>query len=288
MKKKDKIFCNLFLAPSFILYTAILVFSIGMTIYYSTLNWSGLSSGTFTGIQNFVKLFKDADFWGTLKNTLIFIVLAVSLQNIFGLILAYVVSRIKKGYSFFRAVFFIPVILTSTAIAQMFILFFSQSGPLNWLLGSLGLESLQKAWLSDPKTVLLCVILPEVWQYIGTYFLIHLTGIQNISGEVIESARIDGASSPRILVRIIIPMMSEVIQVGVLFSLINALKSFNYSWLMTHGGPGTTSAYTSVYMYKTIFQNYEYGYGSAIAVVVLVILTIVTFAVKSFFNKAND
>lgn len=282
MKKNKNLFCNLFLAPAVILYTGFLVLAIGLTIYYSFLDWNGLGKAAFDGLTNYKRMFRDNMFWNTVKNTLIFIVLAVTLQNVLGIILAYAVSRIKKGYSFFRAVFFLPVILTSAAIAQMFVLFFSQGGPVNWMLG------LEKAWLSDPKTVLYCIIFPEVWQYVGTYFLIHLTGIQGIPEDVIESARLDGASTPRILVQVILPMMSEVIQVGILFSLINAVKSFNYSWLMAYGGPGTSSSYVSVYMYKTIFQNYEYGYGSALAAFMLLVLVVVTFLVKTIFNKKAE
>jgi raffinose/stachyose/melibiose transport system permease protein len=286
--KKDKgkyLFCGLFISPAFIVYTGMLVFSVITTLYYSTLKWDGLGSGVFDGLENYIRLFRDMAFWGIARNTLIFIVFSVVLQNIFGIILAYLVSRIFMAYRFFRAVFFLPVVVTSAAVATMFTMFFADNGVVNWFIRSIGLDMLIRPWLMDSKTVLMCVMLPEVWQSTGIYFLIHLAGVQAIPEEVIESARMDGARSPVILLRIIVPMMTEVIQVGVLFSLINAIKSFNFSWMMTFGGPGTASAYVSVYMYKKVFQDFRYGYGSAVAVILLIALILITVSFKAYFNR---
>jgi raffinose/stachyose/melibiose transport system permease protein len=291
-KNKGKyLFCGLFLSPAFIVYTVMVVFSVITTIYYSTLKWDGLGSGVFDGFTNYARLFKDKTFWGITGNTITFVVLSVVLQNVFGIILAYLVSRINWGYRFFRAVFFLPVVVTSAAVATMFTMFFNDAGVVNWLLRALGLDGIIRPWLMDPKTVLYCVIFPEVWQFTGIYFLIHLAGVQAVPDEVIESARMDGARSVTVLLRIIVPMMTEVIQVGVLFSLINAVKSFNFSWMMTFGGPGTSSAYVSVYMYKRVFQDFRYGYGSAVAVILLIALIIITVSFKAYFNrltKDND
>jgi raffinose/stachyose/melibiose transport system permease protein len=288
--KKDKgkyIFCGLFISPAFIVYTGMLVFSVIITLYYSTLKWDGLGSGVFDGLSNYIRLLQDKAFWGIARNTLIFIVFSVILQNVFGIILAYLVSRIFKGYRFFRAAFFLPVVVTSAAIATMFTMFFADNGVVNWFINGIGLGALIRPWLMDQKTVLLCVMLPEVWQFTGIYFLIHLAGVQAISEEIIESARMDGARSFTVLLRIIVPMMTEVIQVGVLFSLINAIKSFNFSWMMTFGGPGTASAYVSVYMYKKVFQDFRYGYGSAVAVILLISLIIITVFFKAYFNRLS-
>jgi raffinose/stachyose/melibiose transport system permease protein len=197
------------------------------------------------------------------------------------------VSRITRGYRFFRASYFMPVVVTSVATATIFVLFYTSNGPLNWWLRLIGLEHLIRPWLSDPNLVRFSVMFPEIWQFTGTYFIIHLAGVQSIPSDVIESAKIDGASSARILTRIIAPMMTEVIQVGILFSMVNAIKSFNFSWIMTGGGPGTQSAYVSVYMYRRIFMDFRYGYGSAMAVVILVALIVITVVFKSVFNSAT-
>lgn len=284
MNNRKNLFCNLFLAPAFLLYTVFIVFAIILSIYYSTLNWTGFGKGTFAGIENFVRLFQDDNFWQCVKNTGVFVVAAVVIQNLAGLSLAYMVSRIGAGYKFFRAAFFVPVVITAVAVATMFMLIFSTSGPLNWFLNTFGLQSFIHPWLSDPKTVLACVAFSEIFQYIGLYFMIHLTGIQSLPADVMESAKIDGASSSTILFKIIVPMMSEVIQVGVLFSLINALKSFVYPWVMTNGGPGYSSAYLSVFMYTRFFQDFKYGYGSSVAVVMMAVLVIIMVVFKSFFN----
>jgi raffinose/stachyose/melibiose transport system permease protein len=288
MKNRGKfLFCGLFLSPAFIIYTAMVVFSVAATGYYSTLKWEGLGSGVFTGPANYIRFFRDGSFPEIAKNTFVFIAFSVVLQNVFGIILAYLVSRIKTAYRFFRAVFFMPVVITSAAVATMFTMFFADNGVINWFIRLLSLGRFIRPWLMDTKTVLICVMLPEVWQFTGIYFLIHLAGIQAIPEEILESARMDGARSPVILWKIIVPMMTEVIQVGILFSLINAVKSFNFSWMMTFGGPGTASAYFSVYMYKRIFQDFRYGYGSAVAVVLLVVLVLITVLFKAYFNRLN-
>jgi raffinose/stachyose/melibiose transport system permease protein len=288
MKNKGRfLFCGLFLSPAFIIYTVLVVFSVFITGYYSLLKWDGLGAGVFDGLANYARFFRDKTFWETGRNTFIFIVFSVILQNVIGIVLAYLVSRVKTGYHFFRAVFFLPVVITSAAVATMFTMFFADTGAINWFIRLVGLGGLVRPWLMDPKTVLMCVMLPEIWQFTGIYFLIHLAGIQIIPEEVLESARMDGARSPVILWKIIVPMMTEVIQVGVLFSLINAVKSFNFSWMMTFGGPGSASAYFSVYMYKRVFQDFRYGYGSAAAVALLIVLVLITVSFKAYFNRVN-
>lgn len=285
---KKSLFCNLFLAPAFILYTGFIVLSIAFSIYYSTLNWSGFGEGIFAGFDNFIDLFQDQNFWQCATNTTIFVIVAVVAQNIVGLFLAYMISQIKIGYKFFRAALFVPVVITAVAVASMFMLIFSVNGPLNYLLNILGLQNVTKAWLSDPNTVLGCVIFSETFQYIGLYFIMILTGMLSLPGDVIESAKIDGANRLQVLFRIMVPMLSEVMQVSVLYALINALKSFVHPWVMTNGGPGYTSSYISIFMYMKLFQDYKYGFGSAVAVVVLLVLLIILIIFKSFFNAREN
>jgi raffinose/stachyose/melibiose transport system permease protein len=279
------LFSVTFLAPAFITYTLFIVFSVLTTFRYSFLKWEGLGTGSFTGVSNFMRMFRDAEFWQSCRNSLLFVVFYVVIENVMGLILAFMVSRISLGYRFFRSLYFIPVVVTATAVSVMFNMFYTDTGVVNMILRAVGLGNLVRPWLSDVKLVIYCVMLPEIWQFTGVYFLIFLAGVQTIPEEVIESARMDGARSPRILVQIIVPMMSEVVQIGVLFALINALKSFNFSWLMTSGGPNGASTYVSVYMYKMVFQSFSYGYGSAVSVVLLFFIVIITVSFKSFFNR---
>jgi raffinose/stachyose/melibiose transport system permease protein len=283
--KGKNLFSAAFLAPAFTIYTVLTVFSVITTVRYSFLKWEGLGSGSFTGFSNYLRMFRDADFWQSCRNTLLFLLFYIVIENVAGLILAYLVSRISLGYRFFRSLYFIPVVVNATAVSLMFTMFYTDTGVVNLLLRAVGLGGLVRPWLSDPNVAIYCVMLPEIWQFTGVYFLIFLAGVQSLPEEVLESARIDGARSARILVQIIVPMMSEVIQIGVLFALINALKSFNFSWLVTAGGPNGASMYVSVYMYKMVFQSFSYGYGSAVSVVILLFIIVITVSFKSFFNR---
>lgn len=288
LRKKDKLFSTVFLAPAFIIYTLIFAIALIVTGYYSLLDWNGMGAKTFVGLQNYLQITKDDIFWKVAGNTAKFVIMALIIQVVVGLLLAYAVSRVKYGYKFFRSVFFLPVVISSTATALMFTILYNETGPLNMILEWLHLEGWKHTWLSDPKVVLYCVILPEIWQYIGVYFIIQLTGIQSISEDVIESARIDGASNAKVLTKIIIPMMSDIIQVCVIFALSNAIKSFNYGWIMTFGGPNNASSYISTYIYKNVYYDYKYGYGSAVAMALflfVLLCVIIFYAIAKKFRE---
>jgi raffinose/stachyose/melibiose transport system permease protein len=149
----------------------------------------------------------------------------------------------------------------------MFVLLFNGDiGPLNKILEPIGLD---RNWLSDSKTVLGAVIVPQLWQYLGIHFVIFLAGINSIPAEVLESATIDGASRLRTTFKIIIPLSWETIQLSLIYTFIGCLKTFDYSWVMTRGGPGTLSSFIATSLYKQAFMQNAYGYGSSIATTII-------------------
>jgi raffinose/stachyose/melibiose transport system permease protein len=285
--KRDRIFSAAFLAPAIIPYTVFVLIALSMTVFYSFFNYTGISEKVFAGLNNFTRIVKDESFWFVARNTAIFLFTALILEVGLGLVIAFLISKTATAFKFFRMTFFLPVVISSAATAVMFVYVFRGDGALNALLHFIGLGALQKSWLSNKNTVLYAVMAPEIWQQIGVYFIIMLAGIQSIPKDILESAQIDGAKSTRTLFSIVIPMMSEVIQVCVIFALTNIAKSINYSQIMTDGGPGISSSYLSIYTYRKIFSDFEYGYGSSIAVVVLILLLIFTVVFKRINNLAN-
>lgn len=277
MKKITKTSTIFFLGPSVVMYSLLVIIPVIFTSYYSFTDWSGIGPQTFIGFQNFIEMFREPDFLTTFKNTLIVTVISIAFQIPIGLILSYLLYRGIRGFKYFRAIYFLPVVIAPMAIGLMFTLFLNnETGVLNDLLGMIGLGRFQTAWLSNPDVVLYSVISPQVWQYIGLYVIIFLAAMQTIPEEIIESARIDGASTVIIFYRIVCPMISDVIKIAIILCFTGSLKSFDYPWIMTSGGPGVQSAYLGVYMFRAAFINFSFGKGSATNLIILITALVFT------------
>jgi raffinose/stachyose/melibiose transport system permease protein len=287
-KARDNAFSAAFLAPSFILYTAFVIFTIGMAVYYTMTNWKGVGPKTWIWFKNYVELFtKDVDYWTVTKNSFVLVGLAILIQNPLGLLLAYLVSRVKTGYRVFRSAIFLPVVIPMASTGVLFSLFLSgDTGAMNYLLTLFGLGGLQRMWLSDPKVALFAVALPQVWQYLGIHFIIYLAAIQSIPAEIMESAHMDGASSWKVMTRIIVPLLFDVILIGIILNVTGSLKSFDMSWIMTWGGPGIASAYISVLMYRYAIKGFDFAYGTTVAMTILLYSLAFTIAFRRIFRKS--
>lgn len=160
-------------------------------------------------------------------------------------------------------------------------------GPINTFLKAVGMEKYIKNWLSDPDIVLFSVILPGIWQYLGYHFVILLAGMQSIPSEIIESARIDGANTVDIFSKIVIPNVKSMIQVCIIINLSGAIKTFDIPYMMTQGGPGASSTFLAIYMYKEAFVDSSIGRGTAIAVCMLIMAVLATAVVNKIFAYIN-
>lgn len=289
-KKLDGTVATLFTAPAFILFTLFLVVPIVAALYISLLKWDGSAQPLFVGLQNYQYLFKDRDFWIAFKNSMILVALHLSIQTTSALMFAYFLYRTRRGMRFFRSVYFLPSVIATTAIGVMVSLMLnSDLGPINQLLRNIGLGSIAKPWLSDTGTVLYAVSLTMIWQYIGYHAVILLAGMQSISEEVIESAVIDGASSPRIFFRIVMPLVKDMLQISIILSVVGCLKAFDHSYIMTWGGPGMSSTYLAVYMFKKAYLKSDLGGGTAIGLVILLLAFIATRIINwAFYHKDEE
>ena len=272
----------LFLSPMFLIYTIFVFIPMLLSLYYSTTEWNGVTDKVFVGLQNYKSLFSNSDFWVVFSNTMKLVVITLIVQIPMGLILAYLLYSKTKGMKIFRTIYFLPVVIAPVAIGLMFTLFYnSEIGIFNNILKTIGLEKLQRNWLSDIHTLLYAVMAPQVWQYIGLYVTIFLGALQSIPEELIESAQIDGANKINMFRHVILPQISEFTFICILLSITGSLKSFDHSWIMTGGGPGVRSAYLGVYMFKTAFVNSDFGLGSAITITIITVSLIITV----IFNK---
>lgn len=279
----------LFVIPTVVLMLVIVLIPICISVYYSLLEWDGLGKGTFIGMQNYTELIGDSRFLNSVTNSFLYVLLSLFIQLPLSLILALVISNLKKGEKFYRTAYFIPVVISGVVIGQLWQKIYNGDyGLLNSILGALNLESLQQDWLGQQDTALISAFIPNLWQYVGYHMLIMYAGIKSISPEIQEAARIDGANRLQIAWRVTIPLLKPILEVCVTFSLIGALKIFDLIYVLTGGGPFYTTEVPTVYMYKTIFDSFKYGYGSAISIFIILECILFTMVLKFFFRRKED
>lgn len=285
---KDKKAIAVFLLPAFIVYSVIVMVPILVSIYYSCLDWNGIGKKTFVGFNNYIKLFGDSVFRQAFGNNIIYIVIVMVLQLGFGFIIAVLLTYLKKGRGFIQTVYYIPSVITVIAISQLFTGFYSYEplGLFNIFRKMLGMEPI--AFLSDYKTVLWAVASVEGWQYIGIYMIIFYSALVSVSPDILEAARIDGATELQILVKIRIPAIANVIILSCILSLVGALRGFAAPMNMTKGGPNHRSEILATYMYKKAFTSRDYGYGSAIAVIIVILSIIGVLLISKYMDGENE
>ena len=262
----------IFLLPALVLFLTIIIVPIFMSVTYSLTEWDGIGKKVFTGFDNYKELFltNSDGFWRAVKNSLIFAAGSVFVQLPISLILALILARGVKGERFYVSVYFIPVLISTVVIGQLWMKIYNpQYGLLNTVLRSMGLEQLTGNWLGDTKKVIFAVIVPVLWQYIGYHMLLMYASVRSISEEIFEAARIDGANGIQTALHITIPLMKPILKVCVTFAVVGSLKNFDLVYVMTGGGPAGASQLPSTLMVETIFSRNMYGYGSSMAIFII-------------------
>ncbi len=222
----------------------------------------------------------------SVKNSSILALLSVFIQLPIALVLALILSRGIKGDKFFRTVYFIPVIISTVVIGQLWMkIYNSDYGLLNTVLGKIGLKFLQNQWIGNTKTALGAVFVAILWQYIGYHMLLMYASAKSISPELYEAATIDGANELTIASRITIPLIKPILKVCVVFAVIGSFKAFDLIYVVTHGGPLHASEVPTTLMYTTIFTRYQYGYGSAMAIFIIAECLLCTGLIQKLFGK---
>lgn len=286
---RNKKYIAIFAGPSLMVFAVTFVYPIIYTFVSGFYSWDGIANKTFIGLQNFIKIFTDDPiFWKSIINTIVCVLMSVFIQLPIAFLLAFLLSQKLRGSVFFRKIFFIPVILSTTMVSVLWMkIYDSQNGLLNAALNILGLGRFAKEWLADPSTVLPCAFLSAVWQFLGNHMLIMYSGMQSISSTYYEAAQIDGASKFCILRNITLPLMSNVIKVCVVLAIIGSLKAFDSVYIMTGGGPYNSSMTLALWMYLKAFRRMEYGYGSALAVLLVLICMLISWVINSLFGKKS-
>ncbi|SCP99535.1 carbohydrate ABC transporter permease [Anaerobium acetethylicum] len=275
---------TIFLAPVAILMMVYIFYPIISTFITSTYKWNGISAAKeMTGLENWITLIKDTSFWIAFKNNLVIMVLSIVIQIPLGLALATFLDFGKKKLTIFKVIWFIPLLMSSVAIGFLFTYALATNGGM--------ISTISKFFgggnidlLGNPKTALLTVIAIICWQFTPFYMVYFMAAFTNIPYDVFEAARIDGATRGQYFWRIALPLLVPSMKSAAILSMVGSLKYFDLIYVMTGGGPGTSTELMATYMYKQSFKTFNMGYGSAVAGGMFILITMVALITMKLLN----
>ena len=272
--KSEIILRNIVVTVMVIYFTIFLVVPIGIAFAGSFHEWNPLS-GTynFLGLANYIEVFTSGLFGKSMLNTLIFSVVVIFFRVGLGLAIAYAIySTLVKHKSFFRAVYYMPVVTPMVAVAFVWKFMYNpQIGTINQIFG------LDVNWLMDPKTALLAVMLMTIWKDFGYAVVMYMAGLYSLPADALEAAKVDGASAWQTFRYITLPLLKPMTLFVVITSIISYIQAYVQILIMTEGGPGTATYLASYIIYDEAFVKYNFGYASALSFVLFVITAVFTW-----------
>ena len=279
-KLKDTFQNYLFILPALILFATFYIYPVYKVFELSLFEYDGISPQQyFVGLGNFGEALSSSIWWGSMWNAAFVTILALTFQNALALILALIVDRDIKGGKFYRVVFYLPPVLSGIVIGLIWNWIYDGNyGLLNHWLSNIGLGGLARAWLSDPKTALICVGITHMWRGFGWGFIILLAGLQNIPRELYEAARIDGANSWEIFRRVTVPLMIPVFILVAVLTVLGTMQIYDLIVSMTGGGPGYHTEVPITRILAAMISSSRFGYACALGLVFGVVLLVVSMS----------
>jgi ABC-type sugar transport system permease subunit len=279
--------------PSFLIYCLFYLYPGLQAFKVSTYDWNGFNPDTIKkiGLGNYRTLIKDEVFWNALQNNLLIIVFGGIAVVVLGLMFANFLTKNRViGKSFFRSMIFFPYSVSIVAIGIVWTFVLNPSfGLVNAFLTFLGKDAEGIAWLGGRTTAMAWIIFVTVWWWVGFFMTLMIAGIQRIPDEYFEAARIDGASDSQVFFKVTLPLLQEVLGIGITYWIINGWMSFGVVYVMTQGGPSNRTQTIATYMVwmsvNYVNAAYKMGYGTAIAVVLFFIVVVFTIMSKLFTRK---
>jgi multiple sugar transport system permease protein/raffinose/stachyose/melibiose transport system permease protein len=258
------------------LYGVFVLLPLLQSAVYSTWEWSGLGESTPVGLDNYIRALGDPLFIGAFRNTAIWLVVAVTVPTAIGLGLAVLLDRPLRGSRVYKSMFYLPITLSLVVVGQVWIWIYQPDwGLLNTVLEAIGLGEFTQAWLGNPNTSLMAVIVAWSWQQTALSLILYLAALTTIPTELLEAASIDGAGPWQQFRRILVPLLRPATVVVISLAVINTLKGFDIVFVLTKGGPFHMSDNLAMFMYSETFFKYQMGYGAAIATALFALAIIV-------------
>ena len=271
----DTPFARLLVAPALAVIALIAIFPLAWTVWESLhrhdlrMPWLGRP---FVGLANYVTIVHDGRFWSALAHTAFFTGVSVSLELVIGLVFALAMNRAFRGRGLVRAAVLVPWAIPTVVAALLWrFIFGAQAGIANAVLADLGVIHQPIVWFVHAATAWVPVILADVWKTTPFVALLLLAGLQNIDPGLYEAAAVDGATPWWRLTRITIPLLKPAIVLVLIFRTLDAFRVFDLIYVLTGGGPGTSTEPIALYTFTALLQNLEFGYGSALSVVIFLI-----------------
>jgi len=277
----------IFVLPALVVYLAVIAFPIISSVGLSFTDFNIYKNlAIWTGLANYIKIFRDPVFWFSMRNNFIVIFVSVFGQIPLGFGLAYLIYRkIVKRSGFFQAMVFLPTVISTIIIGILWSKMFSPIGVVPRIIQSITNNPDYSMTIMNSKQLAMIPIgFVLLWVYTGTYLIIFLANLQNIDPNIIEAAQIDGAPDGQIFIKIIVPQLYGVIVLTSILAISGSLRSFDLLFAMTGGGPAYYTNLLAIYMYQKAFVFYDYGVGSAVSTV-MVILSIVLVILVRFVRR---
>lgn len=268
-------------------YVILFIYPLSLAIIRSFYDWNPLKGSLkFSGIENYINLFKNPLFLISLRNTLVFTILAVVGRVLISLLISLGLVSITKGRNFLRSTYFLPVIMPIVAVSIIWIwVYHPQAGLLNMFLDAFGLK--KQLFLKSPNQALLSVIVMVIWKDVGYSVIIFTAGLLGVPMSLKEASWIDGANRKQTFFAVTLPSIIPTFTFVLITALISYFQSFVEIFIMTNGGPGTSTYVISYLIYDQAFKYFNFGYASAISVILFTLITIVTVLQLKVLNGGN-
>jgi raffinose/stachyose/melibiose transport system permease protein len=278
----------IFLLPPALIYFGLVLLPIIQALHFSVFRWNGLGPmENFTGLDNYVQVFRDGIFMRALGNNLLIVALSALVQLPLALGLALLIRQNLPGRRIFRVIFFLPYVLSEVITGVLWSFIFNpQVGLLNNILSVFpGFEP--QGWLGDTGMVMFALFVVISWKYFGLYLILYMAGLQNIPAELEEAAVIDGASPAQVIRHVTIPLLAPTLRLSLFLSVLGSLQIFDLIWVMTTGGPVNSSQTMATYIYRFGFKNFAIGYGSAVGVVLFAICLVFSIVYQRYVMRRD-
>lgn len=279
----------LLIAPAISLFSVFVVYPIFQTIWLSFWKWDRISPGVWVGLDNYKKVLSNPEIYSAFSHSLVFVLFYSLIPIVIGLLITLLLLRVKiRGESFFRAILFLPQIISTVVVAISWRWIYAADGPINSLLAKFGAEKITTAWLGNFDTSLIAVGIIGTWINYGLAMILFLSGAQRISQDLLDADRIDGANLRQEFRYILIPSIKGEISIVLIITLTFALRNFDIVWNATQGGPGNSTNVPSLFIYKSAFVNRYVGEAAATSFLLAIVILAVTGLLLLARKESND
>ena len=276
----------LLVSPYILFVLVFVLFPVLFCLFLTFNKWNIIAPVHFIGLNNYNRLIHDRLFWKAILNTLKFLIVHIPLQLVVSLFLAYLLNKKIKAAAFFRASFFMPVIVSGVVVTILWQqLLGYDSGLINRMIAANGLHKV--GWLIDPKLAIYSIAVMATWKNVGLYVILFLVGLQTVPQQYYEAAKLEGASAWQQFYHITLPMINPTIFMVVILSTIGGFNLFIEPYIMTGGGPLNTTLSAVLYIYKQAFQYYNMGYSATLGFFYALIIMSVVVMQKRLIERED-